>query len=89
MSWLLLIHFMFVVVLVIAVLLVSYLLRQRLSEPTTGERYEGRIVFREGSACAFLLSVTTRSLDLEAISLFASGAVRDLGWPVMPWFCCS
>ena len=50
MSWPLLIYFMFVVVLVIAVLFVSYLLRQRHSEPTTGERYEGRIIFREGSA---------------------------------------
>ena len=80
---------MFVVILVIAVLFVSYLWRQRHSEPTTGERYEGRIVFGKARrVCVFSVRYYP-VFDLEVISLFASGAVRDLGWPVMPWFCCS
>jgi NADH-quinone oxidoreductase subunit A len=49
MIWPLLTYFVLVVVLVAAILLVSYLLGQRHSEPATGEPYEGGIV-SEGSA---------------------------------------
>ena len=49
MFWPLLVYFVFVVLLVGAVLVVSYLLGSRHSEPATGEPYEGGIV-SEGDA---------------------------------------
>ena len=49
MSWPLLIYFVFVIVLVAAVLVVSYLLGPRHSDRATGEPYEGGIV-SQGSA---------------------------------------
>ena len=94
MPWPLLIYFVFVVDVVIAVLFVSNLLGQRRSEPTTSERYEGGIVFRKARrVCAFsvryyLFFNLEVISDLEVISLFALGAIRE-GWPVMPWFSCS
>jgi len=86
MSWPLLVYFVFVVVLVAAVLGVSYLLGQRHSEPATGEPYEGGIV-SEGSARVrfsvryYLIAMFFVVFDLEAVFLFAwAGAVRELGW---------
>ena len=49
MMWPLVAYFAFVLVLVTAVLLVSYLLGPRHSEPATGQPFEGGIV-SEGSA---------------------------------------
>jgi NADH-quinone oxidoreductase subunit A len=86
MLWPLLVYFAFVIVLVIAVLLVSYLLGQRHSEPATGEPYEGGIV-SEGSARSrvsvkyYLVAMFFVVFDLEGVFLFAwAGAVRELGW---------
>jgi NADH-quinone oxidoreductase subunit A len=86
MTWPLLAYFVFVVVLVAAVLGVSYLLGQRHSEPATGEPYEGGIV-SEGSARVrfsvryYLVAMFFVVFDLEAVFLFAwAGAARELGW---------
>jgi NADH-quinone oxidoreductase subunit A len=76
----------FVVVLVAAVLVTSYLLGQRHSERATGEPYEGGIV-SEGSARArfsvryYMIAMFFVIFDLEAVFLFAwAGAARELGW---------
>jgi NADH-quinone oxidoreductase subunit A len=86
MIWPLLTYFVLVVVLVAAVLFVSYLLGQRHSEPATGEPYEGGIV-SEGSARVrfsvryYLVAMFFVVFDLEAVFLYAwAGAVRELGW---------
>ncbi|HME35698.1 MAG TPA: NADH-quinone oxidoreductase subunit A [Candidatus Sulfotelmatobacter sp.] len=86
MSWPLLVYFVFVIVLVAAVLVVSYLLGQRHSEPATGETYEGGIV-SEGSAHVrfsmryYLVAMFFVVFDLEAVFLYAwAGAVREVGW---------
>ena len=86
MIWPLVAYFAFVVVLVAAVLLVSYLLGQRHSEPATGEPYEGGIV-SEGSARVrlsvryYMVAMFFVVFDLEAVFLFAwAGAARELGW---------
>ena len=86
MTWPLIVYFVFVVVLVAAVLFVSWLLGQRHSEPATGEPYEGGIV-SEGSARVrfsvryYLLAMFFVIFDLEAVFIFAwAGAVRELGW---------
>lgn len=86
MLWPLVAYFAFVVVLVAAVLIVSYLLGQRHSEPATGEPYEGGIV-SEGSARVrfsvryYLVAMFFVVFDLEAVFLFAwAGAARELGW---------
>jgi len=86
MTWPLLAYFVFVVVLVAAVLGVSYVLGQRHSEPATGEPYEGGIV-SEGSARVrfsvryYLVAMFFVVFDLEAVFLFAwAGAARELGW---------
>ena len=86
MIWPLLTYFALVVVLVAAVLFVSYLLGQRHSEPATGDPYEGGIV-SEGSARVrfsvryYLVAMFFVVFDLEAVFLFAwAGAVRELGW---------
>ncbi len=86
MMWPLVAHFALVVVLVAAVLLLSYLLGQRHSEPATGEPYEGGIV-SEGSARVrfsvryYLVGVFFVVFDLEAVFLFAwAGAAREVGW---------
>jgi NADH-quinone oxidoreductase subunit A len=84
--WPLVVYFAFVVVLVSTVLLLSYLLGQRHSEPATGEPYEGGIV-SEGSARVrvsaryYLVAVFFVIFDLEAVFLFAwAGAAREVGW---------
>jgi NADH-quinone oxidoreductase subunit A len=86
MMWPLVAYFAFVVVLVAAVLLFSYLLGQRHSEAATGEPYEGGIV-SEGSARVrfpvryYLVAVSFVVFDLEAVFLFAwAGAAREVGW---------
>jgi NADH-quinone oxidoreductase subunit A len=86
MIWPLLTYFALVVVLVAAVLVVSYLLGQRHSEPATGDPYEGGIV-SEGSARVrfsvryYLVAMFFVIFDVEAVFVFAwAGAVRELGW---------
>ena len=86
MIWPLVAYFAFVVFLVTAVLIVSYLLGQRHSEPATGEPYEGGIV-SEGSARVrlsvryYVVAMFFVVFDLEAVFLFAwCVAARDLGW---------
>src|SRR5580704_1969813 len=86
MLWPLLVYFVFVIFLVAAVLIASYALGPRHSEPATGEPYEGGIV-SEGSARVrvsvkyYLVAVFFVVFDLEAVFLVAwAGAVRELGW---------
>lgn len=86
MSWPLPVYFAFVIVLVAAVLAVSYLLGQRHSEPATAEPYEGGIV-SQGSAHVrfsmryYLVAMFFVVFDLEAVFVYAwAGAVRELGW---------
>lgn len=85
MSWLL-VYFVFVVFLVAAVLVVSYFLGQRHSEPATGEPYEGGIV-SEGSAHVrfsmryYMVAMFFVVFDLEAVFVYAwAGAAREVGW---------
>src|ERR1700691_5867515 len=84
--WTLVAYFGFVVFLVSAVLIASYLLGPRHSEPATGQPYEGDIV-SEGSARVrvsvkyYMVAMFFVVFDLEAVFLFAwAGAVRELGW---------
>ena len=86
MLWPLLVYFVFVVVLVAAVIGLSYLLGQRHSERATGEPYEGGIV-SEGSAHVrfsmryYQVAIFFVVFDLEAAFLYAwAGAVREIGW---------
>lgn len=86
MTWPLLVYFAFVIVMVAAILGVSYLLGQRHSEPATGEPFEGGIV-SEGSARVrfsiryYLVAMFFVIFDLEAVFLFAwAGAAREIGW---------
>lgn len=84
--WPIVAYFAVAVVIAAAVLLVSYLLGQRHSEPATGEPYEGGIV-SEGSARVrfsvryYLVAMFFVVFDMEAAFLFAwAGAARELGW---------
>ena len=86
MIWPLVAYFAFVVVLVAAILVISYLLGPRHSEPATGEPYEGGIV-SEGSARArfsagyYLMAMFFVIFDLESVFICAwAGAARELGW---------
>jgi len=86
MMWPLALYFIFVLVLVAAVIVVSYLLGQRHSERATGEPYEGGIA-GEGSARArFSVGYSQIAMffvvfDLEAVFLFAwACAAREVGW---------
>jgi NADH-quinone oxidoreductase subunit A len=87
MMWPLLVYFVFVVILVAAVIAVSYLLGQRHSEPATGEPYEGGIVSEGSARVRFSMRYSLVAMffvvfDLEAVFLFAwAGAARELGWP--------
>ena len=87
MMWPLLVYFVFVMILVAAVIAVSYLLGQRHSEPATGEPYEGGIVSEGSARVRFSLRYSLVAMffvvfDLEAVFLFAwAGAARELGWP--------
>jgi NADH-quinone oxidoreductase subunit A len=84
--WPLLAYFVLVILLVTTVLVVSYLLGPRHSEPATGQPYEGGIV-SEGSARVrfavgyYLTAMFFVVFDLEAVFLFAwAVAARELGW---------
>ncbi len=84
--WPLFAYFVLVILLVAAVLIVSYLLGPRHSEPATGQPYEGGIV-SEGSARVrfsvryYLIAMFFVVFDLEAVFLFAwAVAARELGW---------
>jgi NADH-quinone oxidoreductase subunit A len=86
MIWPLVAYFAFVVVLVAAILVISYLLGPRHLEPATGEPYEGGIV-SEGSARVrfstgyYLVAMFFVIFDLESVFIFAwAGAARELGW---------
>ena len=86
MAWPLVVYFVFVLLLATAVLVVSYLLGPRHSEPATGEPYEGGIV-SEGSARVrfsaryYMVAMFFVVFDLEAVFLFAwAAAARELGW---------
>jgi NADH-quinone oxidoreductase subunit A len=84
--WPLFAYFVFVIFLVTATLVVSYLLGPKHSEPATGEPYEGGIV-SEGSARVrfsaryYLIAAFFVVFDLEAVFLFAwAVAARESGW---------
>ena len=86
MTWPLVVYFALVVVLVAAVISISYLLGQRHSDPATGEPYESGIV-SEGSARArtsvryALIAMFFVIFDLEAVFVFAwAVAAREVGW---------
>ena len=87
MMWPLLAYFGFVLILVAAVIAVSFLLGQRHFEPATGEPYEGGIVSQGSARIRFSLRYSLVAMlfvifDLEAVFLFAwAGAARELGWP--------
>ena len=86
MSWPLVVYFGFVVVLVAAVLALSYVLGQRHSEPATGEPYEGGIVGQGSahvrfSARYYMVAMFFVIFDLEAAFIYAwAGAAREVGW---------
>ena len=76
MMWPLVVYFAFVMILVAAVLAVSYLLGPRHSEPATGEPYEGGIVSEGSARVRFSLRYNLVAMffvvfDLEAVFLFA------------------
>jgi NADH-quinone oxidoreductase subunit A len=84
--WPLVVYFAFVLLLVATVLVLSYLLGPRHSEPATGQPFEGGIV-SEGSAHVrfsvryYLVAMFFVVFDLEAVFLFAwAVAARELGW---------
>jgi len=86
MNWPLLVYFVFVMVMVAAVLVVSYLLGQRHSEPATAEPYEGGII-SQGSAHVrfsmryYLMAMFFVVFDLEAVFVYAwAVAAREAGW---------
>ena len=87
MSWPLLVYFVFVVALVAVVLVVSYLLGPRHSEPATGEPYEGGIVSQGSARVRFSMRYSMVAMffvvfDLEAVFVYAwAVAVREVGWP--------
>jgi NADH-quinone oxidoreductase subunit A len=85
--WPLVAYFIIVLILVVAMLGLSYVLGQRHSEPATGDPYEGGIV-SEGSAHVrlsvkfYLLAMFFVIFDLEAAFIFSWAVVgRELGWP--------
>ena len=84
--WPLAAYFVFVILLVTSVLVVSYLLGPRHTEPATGDPYEGGIV-SEGSARVrfsvryYLIAAFFVVFDLEAVFLFAwAVSARESGW---------
>jgi NADH-quinone oxidoreductase subunit A len=85
--WTLGIYFGIVVVLAGGMLLVSYLLGERHTDPATNQTYESGIV-SEGSAHVrlsamfYLMAVFFVIFDLEAAFLFAwAVSAQTLGWP--------
>jgi NADH-quinone oxidoreductase subunit A len=86
MYWPLGLYFFVVIALVAGMLLVSYLLGQRHSEPATGSPYEAGIL-SEGSARVrlsarfYLVALFFVVFDLEAVFIYAwAVAARELGW---------
>jgi len=84
--WTLLVYFIAVVLLVAAMLAISYVLGQRHREHATGQPYESGIL-SEGSAQVnisakfYLMAMFFVIFDLEAIFIFAWAiAARELGW---------
>jgi len=85
--WALGIYFVVVLLLVIAMLALSYVLGQRHSEHATGSPYESGIVSAGSahvrlSAKFYLIAMFFVVFDLETVFIFAwAVAGRDLGWP--------
>jgi NADH-quinone oxidoreductase subunit A len=86
MMWPLVVYFVLVVLLVAGMLVVSWLLGQRHSDPATGAPYESGIA-SEGSARVrlsakfYLVAMIFVIFDLEAVFLFTwAVAARSLGW---------
>jgi NADH-quinone oxidoreductase subunit A len=85
--WALGIYFVVVLLLVIAMLALSYMLGQRHSEHATGSPYESGIVSAGSahvrlSAKFYLIAMFFVVFDLETVFIFAwAVAGRDLGWP--------
>jgi NADH-quinone oxidoreductase subunit A len=85
--WALGIYFVIVVVLVAAMLAVSYLLGQRHDEVATGSPYESGIVSAGSahvrlSAKFYLVAMFFVIFDLETVFIFSwAVAGRELGWP--------
>jgi len=84
--WVLGLYFLVVLLLVAAMLAVSYVLGQRHKEPATGSPYESGIL-SEGSARVrlsakfYLIAMFFVIFDLEAVFIFAwAVAARELGW---------
>jgi NADH-quinone oxidoreductase subunit A len=86
MSWPLLVYFVFAIVLVTAVLTVSYLLGNRHAEPATAAPYEGGIVSYRSAHVRFsmryyMVAMFFVIFDLEAVFVYAwAGAAREVGW---------
>jgi NADH-quinone oxidoreductase subunit A len=84
--WTLVVYFVLVLLLVAGMLLVSYLLGQRHTDPHTGEPYESGIVSTGSaqvriSAKFYLVAVFFVIFDLEAVFLFAwAVSALSLGW---------
>lgn len=86
MIWTLALYFLIVLVLVAAMLLVSYVLGQRHRAEATGSPYEGGII-SQGSARLrlsvkfYLVAMFFVIFDLEAVFLFSwAVAARSSGW---------
>jgi NADH-quinone oxidoreductase subunit A len=85
--WALGIYFVLVLLLVTAMLLVSYVLGQRHDEKATGSPYESGIVSAGSahvrlSAKFYLVAMFFVVFDVEAAFIFAwAVAGRELGWP--------
>ncbi len=81
------VYFVLVVLLVVAMLAVSYVLGQRHREPATGSPYESGIVSAGSahvrlSAKFYLVAMFFVIFDLEAVFIFTwAVAGRALGWP--------
>jgi NADH-quinone oxidoreductase subunit A len=84
--WPLAVYFGVVMALIAAILLVSYLLGEKHSDPATGQPYEGGIK-SEGSARVrlsarfYMVAMFFVVFDLEAVFIFAwAVAAREAGW---------
>ena len=85
--WPIALYFLFVVVLVCAILGLSYVLGQRHRERATGDYYESGIKSAGTARVRFsprfyLVAMFFVVFDLEAVFVFAwAVAARELGWP--------
>jgi NADH-quinone oxidoreductase subunit A len=85
-AWRGLAYFACVVLLVAAMLVLSYLLGQRHRQPATGDPYESGVVSTGSARLRFdvrfyLVAVAFVIFDLEAVFLFAwAVAIRPAGW---------